>query len=192
MNIQLMWWEKMKQNEIKRYLPEVFRRTVRPENPLEIILGIMEKLHEPGEQVLDILDMYFDPRRTKNVMVPFMSYWINLEWLLTEEQKNGKNLTPSNLEPLTNGLGRLRELIANGSYLSKWRGTADGLKLFIIIATGVKYLEIQINTTNDHGKSVPYHFMIKIEKDARRFEPVLDIIIEHEKPAYTTYEIVYV
>jgi phage tail-like protein len=186
-----MWWEKMKQHEIMRYLPEVFRRTVKSENPLEIILETMEKMHEPGEQVLDSLDMYFDPRRTEDALVPFMSYWINLEWLLTEEQKNGKNLKLENQEHLTNGLGRLRELIANASFLSKWRGTADGIKLFIIIATGVKSVEIQTNITHDHKKSLPYHFIIKIREDARRFEPVLNIIIEHEKPAYTTYEILF-
>ena len=46
----------MKQEEIERLLPWIFRRTVAPGSPLAAILEVMEVLHAPVEGVLAGLD----------------------------------------------------------------------------------------------------------------------------------------
>jgi len=54
----------MLQDEIKQLLPAVFQRTVREDNPLKALLGLMEILHAPSEAALAQIDASFNPRRT--------------------------------------------------------------------------------------------------------------------------------
>jgi len=66
----------MKRNAIRHLLPGIFQRTVLPGNPITALLEVMEKLHEPSEQILQNLDATFDPRRTPDSFVPFLARWV--------------------------------------------------------------------------------------------------------------------
>jgi phage tail-like protein len=181
----------MKRTEIIQLLPEIFRQADNPGTALSAVIDTMESLHIPDETILNSLDSLFNPRLTVDRMVPFLAHWVELEWLLTEELKYQRIDRSSSLDLLTNGLGRLRELLANGAYLIKWRGTSEGLRTFIQIALGIKNIQIEENPEDSNGNPIPYHIKITVSIDAKSYLPVLHKIIEKEKPAYTTYELAF-
>jgi phage tail-like protein len=161
----------MKSAEILRLLPGVFQRTAREGSPLAALLGVMEALHAPSEQVLENLDALFDPRRAPDRFVPFLARWVDLDL------------------PVTTGLGRLRELAAAGVELSRWRGTARGLLLFLSTATGRKDFEVDERVPGPNGLPRPFHIRVRAPEELAAHRPMLERIIELEKPAYVTYEL---
>lgn len=177
--------------EIERLLPEIFRRTLlrpdrtyREDAPLFVLLEIMELLHEPAELALRNLDATLDPRRTADEFVPFLACWVDLQRFFDE--RLGDERMP--VSPISTGLGRLRELIAAAPTLSKWRGTAKGLRLFLETATGMHGAFVI-----DEGRSEQssFHLRVIAPDAARRHQPLIERIIAHEKPAYVTYELIF-
>ncbi|MFL5345379.1 MAG: phage tail protein [Hyalangium sp.] len=161
----------MRSAEILRLLPGVFQRTAREGSPLLALLGVMDVLHAPSEATLEELDALFDPRRAPDRFVPFLARWVDLEL------------------PVTTGLGRLRELVAAGVELSRWRGTARGLLLFLSTATGRKDFELDERVPGPGGRPRPFHIRVRASAELAPHRPMLERIIELEKPAYVTYEL---
>ena len=85
--------------------------------------------------------------------------------------------------------GNLRELIAGAAHLSQWRGTAYGLKLFLETATGHTGFEMQEQVTGSDGLPRLYHVKVVAPAGTESQRPLIERIIEQEKPAYVTYEI---
>ena len=53
----------MRREEALLMLPDVYQRTaVAEDNPLTVLLGVMEELHARDEAILAGLERYFDPR----------------------------------------------------------------------------------------------------------------------------------
>src|SRR4051812_5361415 len=129
----------MKSAEILRLLPGVFQRTAREGGPLMALLGVMEVLQAPTEATLEQLDALFDPRRAPDRFVPFLAHWVDLDL------------------PVTTGVGRLRERVAAGVGLSRWRGTARGLLLFLSTATGRKDFQLDERVPGPDGLPRPFH-----------------------------------
>src|SRR5918992_2864563 len=98
----------MRQDEIERLLPSIFRRTAREGNPLTALLGLMEEMHAPSEAVLNRLDVMFNPRLTRAPFVIFLAYWVDLHRLF-EEELRGEWQTGIEQHPMSSGLGWLRE-----------------------------------------------------------------------------------
>jgi phage tail-like protein len=161
----------MKSAEILRLLPGIFQRTARSGSPLAALLSVMEALHAPSEEVLENLDALFDPRRAPDRFVPFLARWVDLDL------------------PVTTGLGRLRELTAAGVELSRWRGTARGLLLFLSTATGRQDFEVDERVPGPNGLPLPFHVRVRAPAELAPHRPMLERIIEMEKPAYVTYEL---
>jgi len=90
---------------------------------------------------------------------------------------------------VTTGLGRLRELAAAGVQLSRWRGTARGLLLFLSTATGRKDFEVEERVAGPNGLPRPFHIRVSAPAELAAHRPMLERIIELEKPAYVTYEL---
>ena len=178
----------MKKEQIKRLLPSVFQRTAAPGNPLAAILEVMETMHAPSESVLERLHTIFDPYQTPDEFVPYLASWVDLEVLLDTSRGGSSASRPS----LSTGLGRLRELTAAAVTLSQWRGTRKGLQLFLETAMGIKGFEIDEETTGSNGKSRPFHLKITAPEQLAEHRPLLERIIELEKPAYVTYELLFV
>jgi phage tail-like protein len=178
----------MKQNDIKRLLPTVFQRAVRPgaQSPLFALLQVMEDLHQPSEVVLAQIETYFDPRRAPDQFVPYLAQWVDLEWILTESPAKDSPASRS----LPSGMGLLRELVAAAAFLAKWRGTRAGLLRFLQIATGLKGFDLVENVTAS-GQPRPYHLWIRAPKDTTKYQAMIDRIISLEKPAYVTYELTF-
>jgi phage tail-like protein len=187
----------MKQTEIKSLLPAVFQRAASVENEtapgtgssgfLPATLEVMEQLQAPSERILAQLDSYFDPRRAPEAFVPFLARWVDLDRLFEPGNSLARPGRPR--PPFSTGLGRLRELTASAAWLSKWRGTAPGLARFLRIATGDDDIQVQ-----DHidlqGQARLFHFTVRIPERLRPHRALIERIIESEKPAYTTYDLV--
>jgi phage tail-like protein len=176
----------MKRAEIEPLLPDIFERTLRPRSPLAALLDIMEALHQPAEEALAHLDACFDARRTADPFVPFLARWVDLERLFIEEA----DVAPAHPRiRLSTGVGRLRELVATAADLSKLRGTAKGLLQFLHAATGERGFEIRENVSSS-GEPRLYHLTVAAPAVVRPHRDLIARIIESEKPAYVTYELV--
>jgi phage tail-like protein len=164
----------MQSPEIQRLLPGVFQRTVMPKSPLAALLEAMEALHAPSEAVLGNLEAHFDPRRAPDRFVPFLASWVGMDL------------------PVTTGLGRLRELVAAAVEISRWRGTARGLLLFLTTATGRTDFEVDESVPGADGRPRPFHVRVRAPAEVTAHRLLLERIIEREKPAYVTYELHFV
>jgi len=182
----------MKRSDIEQLLPSVFQRTLRPGRPLGALLETMEALHAPSEDILARLDELFNPRRTRDNLVPVLARWVDLGFLL--ERPGGDKLRAPPLDSISTGLGRLRELIASAATLSKWTGTAQGLRRFLEIATGEKGFEILENKVrvNDGKDTVdrPFHLTVIVPESLQAHRDLIRRIVESEKPAYVTYSLI--
>jgi phage tail-like protein len=178
----------MKQNEIAFLLPGIFQRTLRPGSPLAGLLAVMEGLSAVPEETLEHVEAFFNPYRTPDRFVPFLADWVDLEWLLIQ---NPEERAKSGTAPLESGLGRLRELIAASAYLSQMRGTARGLVLFLETATGIPGFRIVENTSCVAGKPRPFHMCIQAPAQSAVYRGLIERIVEFEKPAYLTYELMF-
>lgn len=161
----------MRSPDIARLLPGVFQRTVQPGAPLAALLEVMEALHAPSEAVLSGLESHFDPRRAPERFVPFLARWVGMDL------------------PVTTGLGRLRELVAAAVEISRWRGTARGLRLFLTTATGRTDFEVDEAVPGPDGRPRPFHIRVRAPAQVAGHRLLLERIIEREKPAYVTYEL---
>jgi phage tail-like protein len=177
----------MKQNEIAYLLPGIFQRTLRPGSPLAAILAVMEGLSAVPEETLAHVESFFNPYRTPDRFVPFLADWVDLEWLLIQ---NPEERAQTGTAPLESGLGRLRELIAASAYLSQMRGTARGLILFLETATGIPGFSIVENRAAD-GKTRQFHMCIHAPAPSAVYRGMIERIVEFEKPAFLTYELVF-
>jgi phage tail-like protein len=177
----------VKQTQIKKLLPWVYQRTAQPGNPLTALLEVMQDLHAPVEANLSQLDSMFDPRRTQDSFVPYLAGWVDLGILL--DVSRGGGFSPSMTFPT--GVGRLRELTASAARLSEWRGTKKGLELFLRIATGSEGFVINEQATGVDGKIKPFHLQVIAPNELVTHRALLERIIELEKPAYVTYELMF-
>jgi phage tail-like protein len=173
--------------QIKRLLPSLFQRTTRPGSPLWAILDVMESMQAPSESALDHLDITFDPRRAPDAFVPYLATWVDLEMLLTVS----RGPAFSSVASFPTGLGRLRELAANAVALSQWRGTGKGLWRFLETATGKQGFTINEQVIGPDGQPKPFHVQINAPGELLPQRTLIEKIIELEKPAYVTYELLF-
>jgi phage tail-like protein len=177
----------MKRSEIEKLLPTVIRRTIRRDNPSVAILEVMSALHEPSEAMIARLDSIFNPFRTPDLFVPFLARWLDLERIF-----DGAGAPASNRRStISTGLGCLRALTASASYLSQWRGTKKGLDHFLEIAIGTQGVVIEEQAPGEDGAPIPFHLRVIAPDSAKLHRSLIERIVESEKPAYVTYELVF-
>lgn len=177
----------MRHQEIERLLPAVYRASIDDAGPLRALIGVMEALHDRPERELASLDATLNPRRAPDDFVPLLANWVDLAWLWTETGE-----APTSGPVILDRLGHLRELVASAAYLSQWRGTARGLKAFLQRATGLGDIELIESPQDEGGRRRPFHVRIQLPETAGepRIRALITRIIEMEKPAYLTYEII--
>ena len=169
-----------KKDEIQTLLPGIVQQTVREGTPVEAILTVMSAFLTPLEDVIGSLDVLYDAGRTEERFVPFLAQCATLGWL-----------EDSGIEP-----GNLRRLSANIRDLSILRGTSQGLCRFLEIATGTEGFQIieeviegNAEEKNTAKRVLPFHIKVISPPEARAKVDLITQIIEHEKPAYMTYEL---
>ncbi len=175
----------MKQNEIAQLLPALFQQTILPGTPLYALLRVMEALPAADEAMLDGLAAFFNPYQTPDGFVPFLASWVDMEWILLENSAEFSALTP----PLPSGMGRLRELVASATFLAQWRGTARGLLRFLETACGVQGFTVEERVPGPDGRPRPFHIAVQAPAAAVPYQALIKRIIEAEKPAYVTYDL---
>jgi phage tail-like protein len=156
----------MKRDDILTLLPEVFRRTAEPGEPLALLLEVMEQLHAPAEHVLANLDAELDPIRARDTFVPMLARWIDVP------------------EARAVGLGATRELVAGAVPIARRRGTRGALVRYLEIATGVTGFDVRESVARD------FHIEVVVPAAARPQTERIHAIVRDEKPAYVTYELV--
>ncbi len=177
----------MKTTRIKRLLPHTFQSAAEADGPLSAILAVMEDLHALPESILAQTETYFDPYRAPEAFVPFLASWVDLEVVL-DRPRSGKN---SHAASFRTGLGHLRELTASAATLSQWRGTRKGLLLFLETATGLSGFTIEEETHTDDGHIIPFHIRVTAPAQGSDYKLLIEHIIELEKPAYVTYDLLF-
>ena len=176
----------MQRKAIEELLPTVFRQVMAQGEPLYALVGVMEMLHAPAEEALDRLDRHLDPYASPEHFLAFLASWVDMDRFFGEQDQDP---TPDAPPSFPTGLGRLRELIAAAAYLSKWRGTAQGLLLFLRTATGLDSFDLDEQVPGVDGRPRPFHIAIKAPHEAAPYRALVERIIEMEKPAYVTYEL---
>ncbi len=176
----------MKRQEIETLLPAVFRRAATSGNEIiGALLDVMEVMHEKPADILQNLDAYFDPRRAPDEFVPFLGCWVDLDRFYDQSFRGG---AIGAQDPVSSGVGALRELIHSAAYLSKWRGTRKGLETFLEIATRVPGFVVLDEVAGPDGTPIPFHIRVRVPPAGREHDALIERIIVSEKPAYVTYE----
>lgn len=176
----------MKHQDIKQLLPEVFQRADTTDSPIYALLEAMETLTEPAEEILRQVSVYFNPYATPEKFLPFLASWVDLDRFFPSFQDE---IIADSDSIRALGTGRIRELIATATQLSKVRGTAAGLQLFLETATGLKGFEIDENVLPENSDVLPFHIKISAPYAAKKQSALIERIIEQEKPAYVTYNL---
>ena len=165
---------------IARLLPEVYQRTIVAGTPIATLLEVMAQLQDPVEEVLAQLPDYFDPQRTPDRFVPFLARWVDLaRWL--DDTSGG----------FDSGVGRLRQVVAAAAHLSRLRGTAQGLREALEWATGVDGVRIDEEVPDASGRIRPFHVVVTLPKEAAVHQMLVRRIVQQEKPAHVTAEVVF-
>lgn len=167
-------------------MPEVFQRADQAGTPLYALLEMMESLTEPSEEILRQISHYFNPYTTPEKFVPYLASWVDLDRIFAFHAGLASADNHS-LQVIDSGC--LRELIMAAARLSKLRGTAEGLKLFLETATGQKGFEIDENVLLENNDVLPFHIKITAPEEALVHRTLIERIIEQEKPAYVTYSL---
>lgn len=171
---------------IPRFLPENYRLAAgRADSPLAAMLAVMEGLHAPAEAVIDHLDDFVSPNRAPDPFVLLLGSWLGLDrYFDWSGDRPGKG-TPR----FRTGTARLRLLVAEAAELDRERGTHEALLRFLEIATGTTGFAIVEGAAD--GTPAPFHFTVRAPAAARPLADFVARIIEGERPAHATYEIVY-
>ena len=180
----------MHRERIATLLPQVMQRTRAKESVLEGLVAAMEAHHAPIETALENLDACFDPLRAPARFVPFLAHWVNLARWTDDARRSGTarrhSRAPQRMLPSS---GRLRLLIAEAAQLAKERGTRAGLVRFLETATGVEGFVVD-EEVDAAGRARPFHCVVRAPAAARRLRDLVQQIVEAEKPAFVTYELI--
>jgi phage tail-like protein len=166
----------MRSQTIKRLLPAAYQRAANDETVLAALLDVMEVLQEPDEELIGDFDAQFAPYTARDDFLAFLARWVALDHLVGVRR-------PGSSDPLLIPPTQMRHLIADAAVLAQVRGTSDGIRSFLEIATGVRGFEI-VETPDQ-----PFHFTVRVPAEARAYVGVVKHIVNHEKPAATTADI---
>jgi phage tail-like protein len=181
----------MRSDEIALLLPGIFQRVLPAAGgpswgPLPALLSVMEALHAKSEETLADYQAICDPNRTLDSFVPYLASWVDLDRIFVNSHESVGGAPP---DPLGSGLGRLRQLVATAASLTQRRGTREGLIEFMRTATGIDGFTID-EPTGAAGER-PFHIRVHAPRAARRHAALLRRIVEVERPAYCTWELVF-
>lgn len=173
----------MRADDVARMLPWIFQAEFddpgkQGRSPLAALLAVMEAMHEPVEAVLGSVDTPFAPYRAPDGFVAYLTMWVDLAWLVMPGA-GGVAV------PVPGGTGRLRDLVAEASELSASRGTAKGLARFLELATGTGPVVI------DEDPEVAFAVRVTMPAASQPSDVLVRRIIEIQKPAHVTYNLIY-
>ena len=165
----------MRRTAIERLLPAAYQRAAGPGSVLGALLDVMEALHAPDEAVLADVDALFGPYRTPDGFVAYLTRWVAMDHVVAASRADAPPPLPR---------GRLRDLVAHGALLARWRGTPYGMRTALELATGVTGFVL------DEPADRPFHLVVRVPPAAADRLALVGRIVEAEKPAAVTVEVV--
>ncbi|MGW4500884.1 phage tail protein [Micromonospora sp. NPDC004336] len=165
----------MRRAAIERLLPAAYQRACVPGSVLWALLDVMETLHAPDEAVLADVDALFDAYRAPEGMVAYLARWVAMDHVLAPPRPDAPSPLPS---------GRLRDLVSHGALLARWRGTPYGMRRALEVATGLRGFALT------EPADRPFHVVVTVPPAAAGQLALITRVVEAEKPASTTAEIV--
>ena len=160
---------------LRHCLPEVFASSCVEGSPMAALVAAADRMHQPVAEVLDHLDAYVDPFRTRPELVAYLASWVDLDWLtLPDAEGTARSSLPLGHAPL-------RDLICARAELSATRGTAAGLVRFLELATRVRGFAVE-----DAGG---FHLRVRVPAEAADQADIVARIVRAMKPAHVTAEI---
>ncbi|MFI7079051.1 phage tail protein [Micromonospora sp. NPDC049903] len=167
----------MRRPAIERLLPAAYQRACVPGSVLWALLDVMEALHAPDEAVLAEVDALFAPYRAPDGMVAYLAGWVAMDHVVGAPRRDAPLPLPSS---------RLRDLVAHGAALATWRGTPEGLRTALELATGVTGFVL------DEPTDRPFHLVVRVPPTAADQLALVSRIVAAEKPAAVTAEVTVV
>jgi hypothetical protein len=164
---------------ILEMLPGVFQAPAalgQPQGVMAGLLGAMEALHERPETVVGDLPAWFALERAPDEALAYLATWLDLGWLVGWEDEDSDGLA------LPGGAPALRLLLMTASELSARQGTAEAMRTFLDVATGVPGFEVE-----DVGG---FTIRVTVPAAAVPFEGTVRRIVEQTKPAHVSYQVV--
>ena len=180
----------MQQHNIQKLLPAILQRTLREGSVLQALLGVMEQLHQPTEDLLAKLHQTFNPQTAPDELLPMLAHWMDLLRLFQPPKAGAEPALWAN-RTLPTDEQNMRALIASATRLSQWRGTHYGMLQTLRIATGLEGFSIDDGTlTNSTNPALPFHIYVTAPADAEPYKELIERIVIQEKPAYTTFTLI--
>ncbi len=161
-------------------LPDVIAASAPGSAPLRAVVGAADDLHDPVHRMLDRIDSVVDPYRVPEQLVPYLAGWVDLDWLSVQDAGAGAGAGAD--VALGVSSARQRDLIANAADLSATRGTPQGLRRFLELATGHTGFEI---VTGERD----FHVLVRVPTDAADSLELVERIVTVLKPAHVTSEV---
>lgn len=175
------------------FLPALYREV----DFIGRFMTIFEQAFEPVIQSFNVMWANLDPLTAPQALLPFLAHWV--AWPVA---------------PIWE-LSQQRRLISRAVELYRWRGTRKGLRLYLHLYTGLPLDEHLPQETDKHisiiepfgqgfvlgeaklgegavlGGGKPYHFEVRLRLNRPNSldEQLVRRIIEQEKPAFSTYEL---
>lgn len=175
------------------FLPSIYREI----DFIGRFLHIFEATFEPDIQTLANLWAYLDPRTAPKAMLEFLAHWVGWQ-----------------IQPYLS-LEQQRQLIRNAIEIYRRRGTRQGLRFYLHLAT---HLPLDDHLPNEDDKHIgiyeffsrgfvlgetrlsqdailggvrPFHFTVRLRYHETQLidERLIRSIIEQEKPAFCSYEL---
>jgi phage tail-like protein len=170
----------MLREEVERLLPRVLTRTAGPGSPLAALLEAMAQLVDPVQTGLDGFAERLDPYRAPDRFVPWLAGWVGYGYLVDCDDPDAE---------FGPGLTRLRVLVAGAAGLARLRGTSSGLVAVLRVATGLDGFAVDDPAPGPDGRPRPFHVVVRTPAAAEPYRALIARIVEHEKPAFVTYEL---
>ncbi|MBD1867168.1 phage tail protein [Leptolyngbya sp. FACHB-671] len=180
------------------FLPAIYRET----DFMGRFLSIFEQAFDPVVQTTDVMWAYLDPLTAPEALLPFLAHWVGWEidsrWSLKQQ----------------------RYLIRNAITLYRWHGTRWGLRFYLRLylglpidplpapeadpyvsieepaETGLVFGKAEIGQKAILGGGRAYHFIVRLHceqpnlVDNPSFRKEIEAVIERQKPAFCTYELI--
>ena len=163
----------MRPDQITSLLPEVVQQAAPTGSVIDGLVRVMAAHHQPVEDLLDDFGRYLNPYRCPVDFVPLLACWVGFDWLVEPDPAAGGNRRPSVTD------GALRHLIFHAAELAKSRGTREGLRRTLELATGQSGFVITAASTG-------FAFEVRAPESARPAVELVLSIVDHDKPAFTT------
>ena len=152
-------------------LPPAFREAERRASagsPLAAVLGVIEGLLQPIDDVVSDLHRHVDPRTSPEPLLPLLATWLSDTWVASVD---------ASCE---------REQLASFARFSAQRGTRQALCQALRLVAGCREIDIEESST------LPFHFRVTLPEALRPELGRLEKTLELYKPAHTTGELCFV